>query len=148
MDSKGKCPLHPELQPTARRQNQTATDRNSCFTDSPAKLQSVWTSTVFLAQNFLHIVSILHFSLHSKTSFLSFILFHEAAARMMLGGSFGVASQWFRSGVTHSNSAVRSRSIRRYHIFQCRQERSLGPDTISSPYGNNNQRLETNVSQE
>lgn len=54
MDGAAKCP---ELQPTARRQKQTAADRNLCFTDSPAKLQIVWTSTVFLALNFPHIVS-------------------------------------------------------------------------------------------
>lgn len=117
MDGAAKCPLHPELQPTARRSNRTAADRNSCFTDSPAKLQPVWTSTVFLAQNFLHIVSILHFSLHSKTSFISFILLNETASRIMLGGSFAVAFQRFHSGVTHSNSAVRSRGARRSSRF-------------------------------
>lgn len=72
---------------------------------------------VFLAQNFLCTVSILCFSLHSKTSFNSFVLFHEAASRMMLGGSFRVAFQLFHSGVTHSNSALRSRGVRHSSRF-------------------------------
>lgn len=145
MDGAAKCPPHPELQPTARRQNRTAADRNSCFTDSPAKLQKVWTSMVFSALNFLqNIVSILRFSLQSKTFFIQFILSYEAASRIMLGGSFRVAFQSFHSNVTHINWAIRSHMPGALHISQCRQERSLGPDTTSSPYWNNKQWLETN----
>lgn len=58
----------------------------------------------------------------------------------MLGGPFGVAFQCFHS--TRPSGAAASGAL---HIFQCRQERSLGPTTIYSPYWNNNQCLETNV---
>lgn len=129
MDGAAKCP---ELQPSARKQNQTAADRNLCFTDSPAKLQTVWTSTVFLALNFLHIVSILHSSLHSKlilSNLLSFMKQHPGscweAPLVLLSHSFILVSP-----TTWLYRAVVSGAL---HNSQGRQERSLGLTLFPHP---------------
>ena len=53
----------------AGRQNRPAANRSSRFTNKPATLPTVLTSMVFLAQNFLYIVYILHFSLDRNNFF-------------------------------------------------------------------------------
>lgn len=132
MDGAAKHPLHPELQPTARRQNRTAADRNLCFTDLPAKLQTVWTSMVFLALNFLHMYPFYILPFTAKlilSHLLSLMKKHPGPcweAPLLLSNSFILVSPT----ATQPQGAVVSGAL---HISQCRQERSLGVTLFPHP---------------